>query len=224
MKPGGPGFTLKPALIGVLALQGAFREHARIFRELGAEVREVRLAADLAGLDGLAMPGGESTTMGKLLVDFDLLEPLARFAAERPVFATCAGLIVLSLGITTGEEQPLLHLLDVEVERNGFGRQVYSFEAPVKLLPPLAAGGERYLGIFIRAPRIVTVGPKAQVIASLDGEPVGVLQDNIFALSFHPELSRDWRLHSYFLDHIVAAKKRSAAKAEARLAASSMSC
>lgn len=211
-------------LVGVLALQGAFREHARVFRELGAAVREVRLPADLQGLDALALPGGESTSMGKLLEDFELLGPLARFAAERPVFATCAGLIVLSQGAGDHPRQPLLHLLEVEVERNGFGRQVHSFEAPVELHPPLGTQGERFVGVFIRAPRITMLGPRVQVVATLEGEPVGVLQENLLALAFHPELSRDRRLHAFFLAHVVGGGEDFVAHTEGRLAASSMTC
>ncbi|NLT34651.1 MAG: pyridoxal 5'-phosphate synthase glutaminase subunit PdxT [Gaiellales bacterium] len=190
-------------VVGVLALQGAFREHARMFRKLRADVREVRLPAQLDGLDGLAIPGGESTTMGKLLEEFGLCEPLSRFATRRPVFATCAGLIVLAQSVVGRSRQPLLKMLDVEVERNGFGRQVHSFESPVELQPPLGLQGELFPGVFIRAPRIFPLGTRARVVAGLNGEPVGVLQGNLLATSFHPELSGDLRLHAFFLDHMV---------------------
>ncbi len=195
-----------------------------MFRELGAAVREVRLPGQLDGLDGLAMPGGESTTMGKLLQDFGLLEPLARFASQRPVFATCAGLIVLAHSVGEQSRQPLLKMLDVEVERNGFGRQVHSFEAPVELLPPLGLPGELFPGVFIRAPRIRSLGPRAQVVAALDGEPVGVLQENLLAMSFHPELSGDLRLHAFFLDHMVGGGASIGRQTEVGLVASSMTC
>lgn len=211
-------------VVGVLALQGAFREHARMFRELGANVREVRLPGHLEGLDGLAMPGGESTTMGKLLEDFCLLEPLTRFAVRHPVFATCAGLIVLAQSAGGNTRQPLLRMLDVEVERNGFGRQVHSFEAPVELLAPLERRTELFPGVFIRAPRIRFVGPRARVVARLEGEPVGVLQDNLLALSFHPELSGDPRLHAFFLDHMVCGGGVVTGQTEVALVTSSMTC
>lgn len=211
-------------LVGVLALQGAFREHARMFRQLGASVREVRLPGHLDGLDALAMPGGESTTMGKLLEDFGLLEPLAGFASRFPVFATCAGLIVLAQSVRGRSRQPLLKMLDVEVERNGFGRQVHSFEAPVELLPPLGLPGELFPGVFIRAPRICSVGPRARVVAGLEGEPVGVLQGNLLAMSFHPELSADLKLHAFFLDHMVRGGAGIARQTEVGLLTSSMTC
>lgn len=189
-----------PPVIGVLALQGAFREHARILRSLGAIVREVRLPSHLEGLDGLAMPGGESTSIGRLMTAYGLLKSLREFALERPVMATCAGLIVLAERLNGGQRQPSLEVLDVVVERNGYGRQVDSFEAPVELISPVAQGADPFTGVFIRAPRIVSVGPRARVIATVhDAEPVGVLEGHILALTFHPELTSDSRLHQFFL-------------------------
>lgn len=191
-------------LVGVLALQGAFREHGRMLKSLGAEVREVRLPRDLRGLDGLAMPGGESTSMGRLMEAHDLLVPLREFAQQRPVLATCAGLILLARRLTGNRSQTLVGLLDVVVERNGWGRQVDSFEAPVDLHSPLPETEDAFPGVFIRAPRIVEVGPEARVVATLVGEPVGVLQGEILALTFHPELTTDRRLHAFFLSIITA--------------------
>lgn len=189
-----------PPVIGVLALQGAFREHARMLRSLGAAVREVRLPSHLEGLDGLVIPGGESTSIGRLMTAYRLLGPLREFALARPVMATCAGLIVLAERLNGGGRQPLLEILDVVVERNGYGRQVDSFEAPVDLLPPVVEGADPFMGVFIRAPRIVSVGPRTRVIATVpDDEPVGVLEGHILALTFHPELTSDSRLHEFFL-------------------------
>lgn len=193
---------MKP-LVGVLALQGAFREHASVLRSLGADVVEVRLPGHLVGLDGLVLPGGESTTMGKLMDRFELAQPVKAFAEEKPVLATCAGLIMLAKeasGSIPG--QTILGVLDVSVERNAYGRQVDSFEAEVQLLPPLGLRVD-FPGVFIRAPRIAEVGPSATVVAVLDDEPVGVLQGRTLALSFHPELTSDRRIHSFFLSLIL---------------------
>lgn len=183
--------------IGVLALQGAFREHGQMLGRLGARVREVRLPADLDGLDGLVIPGGESTTMGKLMTAFDLLEPLRVFAEDRPVLGTCAGLIMLASRIVEGD-QPLLRLMDVDVRRNAFGRQLHSFEAPVEIRLPGWAGGD-FPGVFIRAPWVEAYGLGVQPIAWYEGHVVGVREKHLLGLAFHPELTGDTRLHSYFL-------------------------
>jgi pyridoxal 5'-phosphate synthase pdxT subunit len=192
--------------IGVLALQGAFREHARVLADLGASVSEVRLPGDLAGLDGLVIPGGESTTMGLLMEEGGLMAPLRRYVKDHPVFGTCAGLIMLATGMTDGA-QPLLRVMDVTVRRNAFGRQTHSFEAPVDLrLTP--EEGETFPGIFIRAPWVEEVGPEVEVIARCDGHIVGVRQDQIIGVAFHPELGDDTRLHAYFLGLILASERQ----------------
>jgi 5'-phosphate synthase pdxT subunit len=172
--------------IGVLALQGAFREHARALRRLGAEVVEVRLPEELKGLDGLVVPGGESTTMMRLADIYGLDDAVARF--PNAVLGTCAGLIVL--------DRNHLGLADLEVDRNAYGRQVWSFEADVRL-----TGDEIPLrGVFIRAPRIRELGPRVEVLGELDGEPVLVRDGRLLLASFHPELTDDLRVHELFLE------------------------
>jgi 5'-phosphate synthase pdxT subunit len=184
----------------VLALQGDVAEHAEILRRLGADVRPVRLAADLADLDGLIIPGGESTTIGKLLRRFELLEPL-RSAVRHgfPVYGTCAGMILLSNNIRrAGDDQPLVGGMNVAVERNAFGSQLESFETDVDIA--VLRGGP-FHAIFIRAPVISEVGPGVEVLARLpDGTPVAARQDAILVSSFHPELTDDSRMHALFLD------------------------
>jgi 5'-phosphate synthase pdxT subunit len=170
--------------IGVLAVQGNFREHAAMLRRLGAEVIEVRKQEQLAGIDGLVIPGGESTTFMRLMRLYGLDEAVRAFA--RPVLGTCAGMIVL--------DRNHLGVVDLEVDRNAFGRQVASFEADLDI-----AGEEPLRGVFIRAPRVREVGPDVEVLAELDGEPV-LLRDGRFILaSFHPELTDDTRVHERFL-------------------------
>lgn len=184
--------------IGVLALQGAFIEHEKMLRRLGVETVEVRLPAQLQGLDGLIIPGGESTTIGKLATGFGLVEPLRRFAASRATWGTCAGLIFLARD--AGRAQPLLGLMDVTVERNAFGRQVQSFETDLAV-PAL---GERpFPGVFIRAPLIEKVGPGVEVLARLDdGRVVAARQGHLLATAFHPELTGDERFHRLFLNMV----------------------
>jgi 5'-phosphate synthase pdxT subunit len=174
--------------IGVLALQGNFREHAAMLRRLGAEPVEVRKPEQLAGLDGLVVPGGESTTFLRLMRLYGLEEAIRSF--EQPVFGTCAGLIVL------GRDR--LGLVDVEVARNAYGRQVHSFEADLDL----AGGGEPLRGVFIRAPRVTSVGDDVEVLAELDGEPVLLRQGRFLVATFHPELTDDTRVHELFLDAV----------------------
>jgi pyridoxal 5'-phosphate synthase pdxT subunit len=182
--------------IGVLALQGDFIEHEQMVRRLGAEVVEVRLPRDLDGLDGVIMPGGESTTFAKLAVRFDLMEPLRQFAKQgKAVWGTCAGLIFLAKDI--GRNQPTLGLMDVKVKRNAFGRQVDSFTINLNL--PVIDDGP-FPGVFIRAPIIESVGPDVQALCQLDdGSIVAARQGNMLVTSFHPELTQDTRLHAYFL-------------------------
>ena len=183
--------------IGVLALQGAFAEHVASLRAVGAEPVEVRLPSHLDDIDGLVIPGGESTTMRKLIDRWGLRQPILELAGRgAPVFGTCAGMIVLAREIAGGEE-PVLPLLDVTVERNAFGRQLDSFETELDV--PLL-GDTPVHAVFIRAPVISGVGPGVDVMARLpDGRIVAVRQRNVIATSFHPELTRDARLHEHFL-------------------------
>ena len=187
--------------IGVLALQGDFAEHLAMLRRLGAEAVEVREAGPLDTLDGLVVPGGESTTIGKLAVDFGLLEPLREFARRKAVWGTCAGAIFLSKDAR--RPQPLLGVMDIRVARNAFGRQVHSFETDLAFdgLRPSSDGGTTgFHGIFIRAPLIESVGGNARVLSRLpDGRIVAARQGQWLATSFHPELTGDPRVHEYFL-------------------------
>ncbi|MBO9367559.1 MAG: pyridoxal 5'-phosphate synthase glutaminase subunit PdxT [Chloroflexi bacterium] len=186
--------------IGVLALQGDFLEHIQMLQRLGVEAVEVRLPKHLDGLDGLIIPGGESTTIGKLAVDFGLLDPLRQFGQTHAIWGTCAGAILLSKDIH--RPQPLLELMDITVQRNAFGRQVNSFEADLDI-PELYRFGEQprpYHAIFIRAPIIESVSGSARVLATLpDGRIVAAQQGHLLATSFHPELTDDTRFHEYFL-------------------------
>src|SRR5919109_5324014 len=172
--------------VGVLAVQGAFREHAAVLRRLGAEVVEVRKPEQLDGLDGLVIPGGESTAIGRLIRLYGLEEGIRRFSA--PVFGTCAGMILL--------DRNHLGLVDLEVERNAYGRQVASFEADLEL----EGESEPLRGVFIRAPRVATAGPDVEVHAELDGEPVLLRDGRILVAAFHPELTDDTRVHERFLE------------------------
>ncbi|HET7079781.1 MAG TPA: pyridoxal 5'-phosphate synthase glutaminase subunit PdxT [Chloroflexia bacterium] len=195
--------------IGVLALQGAFREHCEAIRALGAECVEVRLPEHLDGLDGLIIPGGESTTIGKLAAMYGLDEAIRRFNEDqaRPVWGTCAGMIYVSRD--AGRPQPVLSLIDLSVERNAFGRQVDSFETD---LPIPALGEEPFPAVFIRAPLIGETGPEVQVLARLaDGRPVAAQAGRVLVTSFHPELTGDLRIHRYFLEQCAAAGAPAAA-------------
>jgi len=189
--------------IGVLALQGDFAEHIAALRRLGVETSEVRLPEQLADLDGLIIPGGESTTIGKLAVDFNLMEPLMDFGERKPIWGTCAGAIFLSKDAQ--RPQPLLGLMDIVVERNAFGRQVESFEADfaVPVLDKVSADNPPFHAVFIRAPLIEKVSGEAQPIAQLDdGRIVAAQQGHLLATAFHPELTEDDRFHRYFLDMV----------------------
>ncbi len=182
--------------IGVLAVQGDFAEHIAILRNMDVDAREVRLPEQLKPLDGLIIPGGESTTLSRLMSIYELREPLARMAQSgRPVWGTCAGMIMLANEITEQDPVPL-RLMDIGVQRNAFGRQVDSFEQELQISP---LDPEPYNCIFIRAPVVTRVGPRVEVLASLDdGRPVAVRQGNLLATAFHPELTRDARVHQYF--------------------------
>jgi len=185
--------------IGVLALQGAFIEHIAKLRELGVRAHEVRLPRDMHGLDGLIIPGGESTTIGKLMMTYGLLDPVRRFAERHAVWGTCAGMILMAKEI--GRDQPVLGLMDISVERNAFGRQINSFEEFLKVDVLREGPGRPFPGIFIRAPRLVEARPPAHVIARLaDGTAVAAREGNLLATSFHPELSADLRFHEYFIE------------------------
>lgn len=186
--------------IGVLALQGDFAEHIVMLKGLSVETAEVRLAKHLDDLDGLIIPGGESTTIGKLAIDFGLMEPLRTFGQQRAIWGTCAGAIFLSKDVS--REQPLLSLMDIKVARNAFGRQVDSFEAELDISELKQATGtdEAFHAVFIRAPIIESVSGDAKILASLpDGRIVAAQQANLLATSFHPELTGDNRFHKYFL-------------------------
>lgn len=192
--------------IGVLALQGAFREHIAALNKLDAETTEVRLPAHLESLDGLIIPGGESTTIGKLLLAFDLMEPIRAFGRQKAVWGTCAGAILLAKNV--GRAQPLLELMNIEIERNAFGRQVESFEIDLDC-PFLTPSEPSYHATFIRAPIIKTVSAPAQALMQLeDGRIVAARQENLLATSFHPELTDDLRFHRYFLE--IAQRTRAA--------------
>ena len=181
--------------IGVLALQGAFIEHSKMLRRLGVEAVEARLPHQLADLDGLIIPGGESTTIGKLAVAYGLIEPMRRFAQTKPTWGACAGMIFLAKDIGI-DEQPILGAMDIKVERNAFGRQIDSFETN---LPIAGLEGEPFRAVFIRAPVVTAVAPGVDVLARLDdGRIVAVQQGRLLATAFHPELTDDLRLHSYF--------------------------
>jgi 5'-phosphate synthase pdxT subunit len=187
--------------IGVLALQGAFIEHMQRLSELQVATREVRLPQELEGLDGLILPGGESTTIGKLMVAWALVEPLRRFAARHAVWGTCAGMILLAKEVDG--DPSALGLMEMVVERNAFGRQIDSFEEPLILEGLEEAATRPFPGIFIRAPRLVEVRPPAQVIGRLAaGTAVAARQGRLLATAFHPELSRDLRVHRYFLEMV----------------------
>lgn len=193
--------------IGVLALQGAFFEHIAMLRQLGVEAVEVRLPSDLAGLDGLIIPGGESTTIGKLATLYNFMEPLRQFAVEKAVWGTCAGMIFMAKEIGDGRSdhgQPLLAIMDIVVDRNAFGRQVDSFEVGLDV-PALNNGhAEPFPAVFIRAPRLVEAKGEAKVIAQLeDGTAVAAQQGKWLVTSFHPELSGDKRFHRYFLQVVA---------------------
>jgi 5'-phosphate synthase pdxT subunit len=176
---------MRPLRIGVLAVQGNFREHAAMLRRLGADVVEVRLPGQLDGLDGLVIPGGESTAFMRLMHLYGLDDAIREF--DRPIFGTCAGMIVL--------DRHHLGLVDIDVRRNAFGRQVASFETDLEL-----PGEERPLrAVFIRAPWIEDVGPDVEVLAELDGRPVLARQGRLLVAAFHPELTDDTRLHELFL-------------------------
>jgi 5'-phosphate synthase pdxT subunit len=185
---------------GVLALQGDFAEHIRILERIGVSAVEVRLPEDLADIDGLIIPGGESTTIGKLAVRFGLMEPIRRLAADRPIWGTCAGAIFLAKDAR--HSQPMLGVMDIRIRRNAFGRQAESFETDLDV-PDVGIpdNSGKVHAVFIRAPLIESVGPDVHVMARLaDGRIVAARQQNLLATSFHPELTGDDRFHRFFLN------------------------
>jgi len=187
--------------IGVLALQGDFAEHQVMLESLGAEVAQVRLPEQLNGLSGLIIPGGESTTIGKLATAYGLMEPLKAFGKTQAIWGTCAGAIFLAKD--AHRPQPLLELMDIVIERNAFGRQVDSFEVDLNV-PGLSLNGKQdvpFHAVFIRAPLIESVGKGVEVLSTLeDGRIVAARQGKLMATSFHPELTRDNRFHRYFME------------------------
>jgi len=192
--------------IGVLALQGNFREHAAMLRRLGAEPVEVRLPEQLDGLDGLVIPGGESTAIGRLMRLYGVDEALRRF--EAPIFGTCAGMIVL--------DRDHLGLGDFRVRRNAFGRQVHSFEADLELEP----GGRPLRAVFIRAPWIEDAGPGVEILAEVDGHAVLAREGRLLVAAFHPELTDDTRIHELFVNLVTEAARVDSAKRAKRAKAS----
>jgi 5'-phosphate synthase pdxT subunit len=183
--------------VGVLAIQGDFAEHISVLGKLGVQAREIRLPAHLDSLDGLIIPGGESTTLSRLMSNYDLREPITKMAMQGvAIWGTCAGMIMLSQEITEQDPVPL-GIMDIGVQRNAFGRQVDSFEQTLEIS---VLGADPYHAIFIRAPVIIRVGQGVEVLSSLeDRRPVAVQQGNLLATSFHPELTTDYRFHEYFL-------------------------
>jgi len=195
--------------IGILALQGDFAEHRAVFTRLGVDTTEVRLPGQLAGLAGVVIPGGESTTVSRLMAEYGLPEPLRRLAAEGlPVWGTCAGLILLARR-APDLDRPGLALMDMEAVRNAFGRQVDSFEADLEVP---ALGPPRFRAVFIRAPLIRELGPGVEVLARLgDDTMVAARQGNLLATAFHPELTEDMRFHRYFVEMVAARDGHAAA-------------
>lgn len=195
--------------IGVLALQGDFIEHAAAIRRLGEDASEVRLPGELDAIDGLIIPGGESTTMTNLMRSLNLLQPIRKLIqAGMPVLGTCAGMICLAKKVFNSDESNMetLALMDIEVTRNAFGRQVDSFE--VDLLMPVL-GGEPFHAVFIRAPLIKKTGTGVEILARLpDGTIVASRQKNMLVTSFHPELTNDLRVHQYFLNMVTSSGRR----------------
>lgn len=193
---------MKLKKIGVLSIQGSVVEHATLLEQIGVKAVHVHLPEDLKGLDGLIIPGGESTTIGKLLVIYGLMEPLKLFAKTKPVLGTCAGMVLMAGEIYQDKRgQPLLGVMDIVVERNAFGRQVNSFETGIAFSGIENGDSDPFHAVFIRAPKIVQVGGNARVLARLsDGTAVAAIQNKLMVTSFHPELTDDTRIHQYFVN------------------------
>lgn len=189
--------------IGVLALQGSFREHLTVLKNIGVRTSEIRLPEQIQDIDGLIIPGGESTTIGKLLVDYKLLEPIKKFGRKKAIWGTCAGAILLSKDAQ--RTQPLLELMNITVDRNAFGRQISSFETTLKIpdLKYVSPGSTNFHGIFIRAPLINSIKGDAKALSSLpDGRIVAAQENHLLATAFHPELTDDDRIHRFFLHQV----------------------
>jgi 5'-phosphate synthase pdxT subunit len=199
-----------PFTVGVLALQGAFGAHQRVLHQLGADTRQVRTPADLAAVDALVIPGGESTTMSRLLHTAGLFEPIAeRLQQHMPVFGTCAGMILLATDVIDGRpDQRSFGTIDLSVRRNGYGRQVDSFERDITL--DALGDSSPFHAVFIRAPKVERVGGDVEVLAALDGTPVLARSGPVLVASFHPELTDDSRLHAMFLDMVHTARAHAA--------------
>ena len=194
--------------VGVLALQGDFELHERQIRQLGATARRVRLPRDLDGLDGLVMPGGESTTMDILMDRYALREPLRRFGVSRAIYGTCAGMILLAKTIEDNQAGVTpLALLDIDVVRNGYGRQVFSFDEEISA--KLNGDNRSFRGSFIRAPRVSRIGVGVEILAEFRGDPVLVQQKHILAASFHAELDTNTDLLEYFFVHFLLDSRKS---------------
>ncbi|WP_338779216.1 pyridoxal 5'-phosphate synthase glutaminase subunit PdxT [Metabacillus sp. FJAT-52054] len=193
--------------IGVLGLQGAFREHIRSIEASGAKAVTIKRPEQLNEIDGLIIPGGESTTMRRLIDKYGFMEPLRQFTASRkPVFGTCAGLIILASEIV-GYEEGHLAAMDIKVERNSFGRQRESFEADLTI----TGVGENFTGVFIRAPHIVEAGENVEVLSKYNGRIVAARQDHLLGCSFHPELTDDHRMTQLFLEMVKESKEKASA-------------
>ena len=194
--------------VGVLAVQGDFREHRAVLERLGAATTEVRRETDLDAVEALVIPGGESTTIGKLMRHYGLIEPIrARGSAGMPVFGTCAGLITLARRIVEGD-QPLLGLMNIVARRNAFGRQVHSFEADLEIAP---FGPPPLRAVFIRAPWIESAGPGVEILATCRGHAVAAREGRMLVTAFHPELTGDTRMHDAFLSMVRAASSAAGA-------------
>ncbi len=193
-------------VVGVLALQGAFRVHESMLVQAGAVTRQVRTPLDLERCDALVMPGGESTTMSRLLDTAGLFDPLAaRIAAGMPAFGTCAGMILLAVDVLDGRpDQRSFGAIDIAVRRNGYGRQIDSFEGDIQLDESVGHGSSSFHAVFIRAPKVERVGHDVAVLASFAEVPVLARQGQVVVASFHPELTADTRLHQYFLSIVAA--------------------
>lgn len=193
-------------IVGVVAVQGDFSEHIAVLRTLPIETREIRLPKDLKNVDGLIIPGGESTTLRKLFDIYELTDELKQYARSgKAIWGTCAGMIMMAQNLIDDRPEPL-RLMDITVRRNAYGRQLDSFEADLNIP---CVGEPIFRSIFIRAPEIVAVGSQVQVLAHLgSGQPVAVQEDNLLATSFHPELTRDDRIHRYFLNIIEKVSQR----------------
>ena len=193
---------MKNITVGVLALQGDFREHINILKKMNIATREIRFPAQLDRIDGFIIPGGESTTINKLLDKYDFKEKLKRFAKSgKPLFGTCAGLIILACGIADEEGQT--GLIDIDIERNAYGRQIESFEQNIRLNLNHKAGSREFNSIFIRAPRIIRTGKNVKVLGRYNEEVALAREKNILVCAFHPELTDDSRIHQYFITMII---------------------